>query len=41
MEMIRHEVEHQKRSGNGRIVMKMNALVDEETIRSTALRWPG
>jgi len=34
MEMIRHEVEHQKRSGNGRIVMKMNALVDEETIRA-------
>ncbi|UWX58507.1 polyphosphate kinase 1 [Chlorobaculum sp. MV4-Y] len=34
MEMIRHEVEHQKHTGNGRIVMKMNALVDEEIIRA-------
>ena len=34
MEMIRNEVEHQKRDGSGRIVMKMNALVDEEIIRA-------
>lgn len=34
MEMIRHEVDHQKHTGNGRIVMKMNALVDEEIIRA-------
>lgn len=34
MEMIRNEIEHQKRNGNGRIVMKMNALVDDEIIRA-------
>jgi polyphosphate kinase len=34
MEMIRNEVEHQKRDGNGKIVMKLNALVDEEVIRA-------
>jgi len=34
MEMIRHEIECQKRDGNGRIVMKLNALVDEEIIRA-------
>jgi polyphosphate kinase len=34
LEMIRHEIECQKRDGCGRIVMKINALVDEETIRA-------
>ncbi|NTV66717.1 MAG: polyphosphate kinase 1 [Chlorobaculum sp.] len=34
MEMIRNEIEHQKRDGSGGIVMKMNALVDEEIIRA-------
>ena len=34
MEMIRNEIEHQKRDGSGRIVMKINSLVDEEIIRA-------
>lgn len=34
MEMIRNEIEHQRRDGSGRIVMKINALVDEEIIRA-------
>ncbi len=34
MEMIRSEIEHQRRDGSGRIVMKINALVDEEIIRA-------
>ncbi|NTW48436.1 MAG: polyphosphate kinase 1 [Chlorobiales bacterium] len=32
--MIQREVEHQKRGGNGRIIMKLNALVDPKTIKA-------
>ena len=34
LDMIRREIEHQKQEGNGRIVIKVNALVDEEIIRA-------
>jgi polyphosphate kinase len=34
MEMIRREVEWQKLDGSGHIIIKMNALVDEEVIRA-------
>ena len=32
--MIDREIVHQRREGNGRIIMKMNALVDARTIRA-------
>jgi polyphosphate kinase len=34
LEMIQREIEWQKRDGSGQIVLKMNALVDEEIIRA-------
>lgn len=34
LEMIQREIDWQKVDGNGRIVLKMNALVDEEIIRA-------
>ncbi|MCW8796226.1 MAG: polyphosphate kinase 1 [Chlorobium sp.] len=33
IEMINREIEWHKKEGNGRIIMKMNALVDRKTIR--------
>ena len=33
IEMINREIEWHKKEGNGRIIMKMNALVDHKTIR--------
>jgi polyphosphate kinase len=32
-ELIRHEIKHHKKHDDGRIILKMNALVDEEMIR--------
>jgi polyphosphate kinase len=32
-ELIQREIEHQQRSGNGRLIFKMNALVDPRMIR--------
>ncbi len=32
-DLIRREIEHQKQHGNGHIILKMNALVDSDTIR--------
>jgi len=34
MEMIKREIEWQRREGTGHIILKMNALVDEEIIRA-------
>ena len=33
VELIRREIEHHKRYGNGHIILKMNALVDSDMIR--------
>jgi polyphosphate kinase len=33
-ELIREEIAHQEKHGDGRIILKMNALVDEDMIRS-------
>lgn len=32
--MIQREIEHQKNGGNGRVIMKLNSLVDPKTIRA-------
>ncbi|MCS6988451.1 MAG: polyphosphate kinase 1 [Chloroherpetonaceae bacterium] len=34
LELIEREIDHHKRRQNGRIIMKMNALVDEQIIRA-------